>query len=37
MDLKTFLVSQESLIGKYLHNEVKVSDDEEEGIFWNWY
>ena len=33
MDLKIFLVSQESLIGKYLHNEVKVSDDEEEGTF----
>ncbi|MDC0653715.1 DNA-directed RNA polymerase subunit beta [Candidatus Pelagibacter sp.] len=31
--LKDILVSQESLIGKYLHNEVKVSDDEEEGIF----
>ena len=27
--LKDILVSQESLIGKYLHNEVKVSDDEE--------
>ena len=31
--LKDILVSQESLIGKYLHNEVKVSDDEEEGTF----
>ncbi|WP_415295733.1 DNA-directed RNA polymerase subunit beta [Candidatus Pelagibacter sp. Uisw_113] len=31
--LKDIFVSQESLIGKYLHNEVKVSDDEEEGTF----
>lgn len=31
--LKDILVSQESLIGKHLHNEVKVSDDEEEGTF----
>jgi len=31
--LKDILVSQETLIGKYLHNEVKVSDDEEEGTF----
>ena len=31
--LKDILVSQESLYGKYLHREVKVSDDEEEGIF----
>ncbi|MDA9077233.1 DNA-directed RNA polymerase subunit beta [Candidatus Pelagibacter sp.] len=31
--LKDILVSQESLIGKYLHNEVKVSDDEVEGTF----
>ena len=31
--LKDILVSQESLIGKYLHNEIKVSDDEEEGTF----
>jgi len=31
--LKDILVSQESLYGKYLHRDVKVSDDEEEGIF----
>ena len=31
--LKDILVSKESLIGKYLHNEGKVSDDEEEGTF----
>src|SRR5210317_797729 len=31
--LKDILVSRESLYGKFLHNEVKVSDDEEEGIF----
>ena len=31
--LKDILVSQESLYGKYLHREVKVSDDEEEGTF----
>ena len=27
--LKDILVSQESLIGKFLHNEIKVSDEEE--------
>ncbi len=31
--LKYILVSQESLYGKYLHSDVKVSDDEEEGTF----
>jgi len=31
--LKDILVSQESLYGKYLQREVKVSEDEEEGIF----
>jgi len=31
--LKDILVTQESLYGKYLHSDVKVSDDEEEGIF----
>jgi len=31
--LKDILVSQESLYGKYLHRDVKVSDDEEEGTF----
>jgi len=31
--LKDILVSQESLYGKYLHREVKVSDDEDEGTF----
>ena len=31
--LKDILVSQESLYGKYLHRDIKVSDDEEEGIF----
>jgi len=31
--LKDILVSQESLYGKHLHSDVKVSDDEEEGIF----
>ena len=31
--LKDILVSQETLIGKYLHTAVKVSDDEEEGTF----
>jgi len=31
--LKDILVSQESLYGKYLHSDVKVSDDEEEGTF----
>ena len=31
--LKDILVSQESLYGKYLHRDVKVSEDEEEGTF----
>jgi DNA-directed RNA polymerase subunit beta len=31
--LKDILVSQESLYGKYLHRDIKVSDDEEEGTF----
>ncbi|MDB3949526.1 DNA-directed RNA polymerase subunit beta [Candidatus Pelagibacter sp.] len=31
--LKDILVSQESLYGKYLHRDVKVSDDEEVGTF----
>ena len=31
--LKNILVSQESLYGKHLHRDVKVSDDEEEGTF----
>ena len=31
--LKDILVSQESLYGKYLHRDVKVSDDEENGTF----
>jgi len=31
--LKDILVTQESLYGKYLHRDVKISDDEEEGIF----
>jgi DNA-directed RNA polymerase subunit beta len=31
--LKDILVSQDSLYGKYLHRDVKVSDDEEEGVF----
>ena len=31
--LKDILVSQESLYDKYLHRDVKVSDDEEEGTF----
>jgi len=31
--LKDILVSQESLYGKYLHRDVKVSDEEEEGTF----
>ena len=31
--LKDILVSQESLYGKCLHREIKVSDDEKEGIF----
>jgi DNA-directed RNA polymerase subunit beta len=31
--LKDILVSQDSLYGKFLHREIKVSDDEEEGVF----
>jgi DNA-directed RNA polymerase subunit beta len=31
--LQNILVSQESLYGKHLHRNVKVSDDEEEGVF----
>ncbi|MDC1082852.1 DNA-directed RNA polymerase subunit beta [Candidatus Pelagibacter sp.] len=31
--LKDILVSQESLYGKFLHKEIKVSDEEEEGTF----
>jgi DNA-directed RNA polymerase subunit beta len=31
--LKDILVSQESLFGKYLHRDVKVSDHETEGTF----
>jgi DNA-directed RNA polymerase subunit beta len=31
--LKDILVSQESLYGKYLHRDIKVSEDEEEGVF----
>ena len=31
--LKDILVTQESLYGKFLHREIKVSDDEEEGTF----
>ena len=31
--LKDILVSKESLYGKFLHKDVKVSDDEEEGTF----
>jgi len=31
--LKDILVSQESLYGKYLHRDIKVSEDEEEGTF----
>src|SRR5210317_1468126 len=31
--LKDILVSRESLYGKFLHKDIKVSDDEEEGIF----
>jgi DNA-directed RNA polymerase subunit beta len=33
--LKDILVSQESLYGKFLHKEIKVSDDEE-GHVWYW-
>jgi DNA-directed RNA polymerase subunit beta len=31
--LKDILVSQESLYGKHLHQDLKVSEDEEEGTF----
>jgi DNA-directed RNA polymerase subunit beta len=31
--LKHILVSRESLFGKFLHRDIKVSDDEEEGTF----
>ncbi|MDA9604843.1 DNA-directed RNA polymerase subunit beta [Candidatus Pelagibacter sp.] len=31
--LKDILVSQEALYGKFLHKDIKVSDDEEEGVF----
>ena len=31
--LKDILVSRESMFGKFLHRDVKVSDDEEEGTF----
>ena len=31
--LKDILVSRESLYGKFLHKDIKVSDDEEEGTF----
>ncbi len=31
--LKDILVNQNSLYGKFLHRDVKVSDDEEEGTF----
>jgi DNA-directed RNA polymerase subunit beta len=31
--LKDILVSRESLYGKFLHKDIKVSDDEDEGIF----
>jgi DNA-directed RNA polymerase subunit beta len=31
--LKDILVSRESLYGKFLHKDIKVSDNEEEGIF----
>jgi len=31
--LKDILVSQESLYGKYLHKDVKISDDIDDGIF----
>ena len=31
--LKDILVSRESLFGKFLHRDVKVNDDEEEGTF----
>ena len=33
MVLKIFLFQEESLFGKFLHRDVKVSDDEEEGTF----
>ena len=31
--LKDILVSKDSLFGKFLHEDVKISDDEEEGTF----
>ena len=31
--LKDILVSRESLFGKFLHRDIKVSDDEEDGTF----
>src|SRR5210317_2154944 len=31
--LKDILVSRESLYGKFLHKDIKVSDDEDEGTF----
>jgi DNA-directed RNA polymerase subunit beta len=31
--LKDILVSRESLYGKFLHKDIKISDDEEEGTF----
>ena len=31
--LKDILVSQESLYGKFLHKDVKISEDEEDGTF----
>ena len=31
--LKDILISRDALFGKYLHRDVKVSDDEEEGVF----
>ena len=33
ISIEDILVSQETLYGKYLHRDVKVSDDEEEGTF----
>jgi DNA-directed RNA polymerase subunit beta len=31
--LKDILVSRESLYGRFLHKDIKVSDEEEEGVF----
>ena len=31
--LKDILISRDALFGKYLHRDVKVSEDEEEGVF----